>query len=118
MPVIVVAHLRKKDRVRRQLVPDLDDFHGASDITKIATAAILLSRARDQPSELPWIANTYMQVAKSRMGGQCPYVAMLGYDLRRNNYEAGYMLGRLNLAGDAVEMLSRSDYPRWATAQP
>ena len=38
VPVIVVAHLRKKDRIPRPLAPDLDDFHGASDITKIAIA--------------------------------------------------------------------------------
>ena len=114
VPVIVVAHLRKRDRGRPRLVPDIDDFHGASDIVKIATAAIMLSRARDQESLQPWVANTYMQVTKSRRGGACPFVAMLGYDLRRNAYERQYMLGRLNLAGTEVKFLSKDEYPAWA----
>jgi len=123
VPVIVVAHLRKKERGHKQLVPELDDFHGTSDITKIATAVVLLSRARDQEGAYPWIANTYVQVPKSRMGGECPFIAMCGYDLRRNAYEQHYSLGRLSLAGNEVNFIEPDDYPLWArhgkrTARP
>ena len=114
VPVIVVAHLRKKDRVRRTLLPDIDDFHGSSDITKIATTAILISRAHDRESEHAWLANTYVQIPKSRMAGRCPYVGILGYDLRRNTYESQYSLGRASFAGDAVELLEGTDSPTWA----
>lgn len=114
VPVIVVAHLRKQHRGHKRLTPELDDFHGTSDITKIATAVVLLSHARDQEPEYPWIANTYLQIPKSRMGGASPYVAMCGFNLRRNAYEQDYALGRLSLAGDSVNFIEPGDYPRWA----
>jgi len=40
-PFIVLAHLRKNEQV---MVPSLQDFHGTSDIGKIATVAVMLSR--------------------------------------------------------------------------
>lgn len=114
VPAVVVAHLRKSNPYRRTLMPEIDDFHGTSDITKIATTVVLLSRARDKASEYPWISNTYIQIPKSRIVGACPYVAVCGYDLRRNTYEKAYMLGRPNLAGDEVELIDNDKYPRWA----
>jgi replicative DNA helicase len=114
VPVIVVAHLRKRDRGRKMLVPEIDDFHGTSDITKIATSVIMLGPAHDQPSTRSWVANTYFSIPKMRAGGACPYVAMVGYDRLRHTYEPSYMLGKLSFAGDSIEFISKEDYPRWA----
>lgn len=118
VPAIVVAHLRKRGAGKSALIPDLDDFHGSSEITKIATAAVMLSRATDNPNANDWVANTYITIPKARAGGACPYVAMVPYDTRRNEYGRTYMLGKKSFDGTAVDLLDPDDksnpYPRWA----
>lgn len=44
-PVLCVAHVRKGERGSDQLVPTIEDFHGTSDVPKIATKAIMLAPA-------------------------------------------------------------------------
>lgn len=112
IPCIVVAHLRKGDRSKPRLVPSLDDFHGSSDISKIATKAILLSASREKP--IQGIAGTYISVPKDRMAGATKLVALSGYDIRSSTYESTYTLGRLSFAGDQFEPLETKDYPAWA----
>lgn len=114
IPCLVVAHLRKSDRSRPRLVPTVDDFHGSSDISKIATKAILLSSARDQPHERKSMANTYMSVAKDRMVGAQHIVGLVAFDLRTSTYEHTYSLGRLSFQGDAFEPIPMNEYPNWA----
>lgn len=114
VPVIVVAHLRKKNRGQPRIVPDLDDFHGSSDITKIATKVILMAKATDKPSEFKAVSNTYMSVPKDRMAGGTQIVGLLGFDLRTSTYNQGYSLGRLSIGGDTVEPMDFNDYPKWA----
>src|SRR5690606_17377988 len=36
-PIILIAHLRKRDKKNPDLVADLEEFHGSSDLYKIAT---------------------------------------------------------------------------------
>lgn len=118
VPAIVVAHLRKRGTGKSSLIPDLDDFHGSSEITKIATAAVMVSRATDNPNQNDWVANTYISIPKARGPGRCPYVALVGYDIRRNEYGKGYQLGKVSFDGSAVELLDPRDrqkpYPQWA----
>lgn len=114
IPVIVVAHLRKKDLRRAALVPDIDEFMGSSDLAKQATHAILVAPAIDAPSPHPWLANTYVAVRKDRRDGAKPYVAQLVFNRRMERYEADYTLGRLNFAGDEWEPVPEKELPRWA----
>lgn len=92
-PVIAVAHLRKENIIKPRIVPDLAEFHGSSEITKYATKVITLGPARDRRPSDPWLALTYMQVAKDRVVGATPFVAMTAFDLRRNCYGDEYYLG-------------------------
>jgi len=114
-PVIAVAHLRKRERGRVQLVPDLDDFHGSSDIVKVATRVVVLAPARDQPSGRRSIAPTYVAVVKDRPGGIVDnHVALAYFDVRTGSYDSTYRLGRLSFMGDAWNQLAAADLPRWA----
>jgi hypothetical protein len=113
VPVIVVAHLRKKDRARRQIVPDVDDVHGSSDIAKVATKVIMLAPAQDQADSRPWIAPTFVHLPKDRMVSASGLVAVVGYDLRTASYETGYQLGRI--VGDKWQALEPGKRPAWAT---
>lgn len=113
-PVIVVAHLRKKDRSNPRLIPEKDDVHGASDIVKVATKVIMLAPARDQQSSDPSVSSTYVQVVKDRFQGENGFAAVLQYDLCTLRYRDPYILGRLNFAGDEFEPTPSNVMPSWA----
>lgn len=114
-PVVVVAHMRKKDARKPRLIPEMDDVHGSSEVVKIATKVVMLAPARDRMSSEPGIANTYMQVIKDRFAGTTGIAALLQYDLRTLRYRDPYTLGRLNFAGNEFVELSPKQKPRWAT---
>jgi hypothetical protein len=119
-PMLVVAHVRKGERARFEpLVPSLDDFHGSSDIPKIATKAVMLAAAYDAPNKQPYLWNTYMQVLKCRLDMSVSrYVAMVVFDNRRNLYEENYVLGRLVDQGRAFSELPQDERPVWAAPSP
>jgi replicative DNA helicase len=113
-PVVVIAHLRKKDAKRPRIIPDIDDVHGSSEIVKVATKVVMLAPARASLADKPGVANTYMQVVKDRFVGATGYAGMLRYDLQTLQYQAEYVLGRLNFNGDAFEALEAGSLPYWA----
>lgn len=113
--VIVVAHVRKGDRRYESLVPGIEDFHGTSDVPKMATKAIMLAAAYDQPSTAPFIWPTYMQVAKCRTdNSRTRYVASVDFNSRCNRYADQFTLGRLVDGGKKFEQVNNSDLPYWA----
>jgi KaiC/GvpD/RAD55 family RecA-like ATPase len=113
-PVILVAHLRKRDVRARRIVPDIEDFHGSSDIIKICTRAIMLAPARSMPSSNPQVANTFIHVPKDRVGGATGLVALQEFHRGLRTYSTRYRLGRPSANGQEWEELEREQIPRWA----
>lgn len=113
-PVILIAHLRKRDSRAKQIVPDSEMFHGSSDVIKICTRIIMLAPARGIPSNVSYLANTFIHVPKDRMSGANGLVALCQYDRRFKRYLSGYSLGRPSFAGDSFESLQPTEVPRWA----
>jgi KaiC/GvpD/RAD55 family RecA-like ATPase len=113
-PVILVAHLRKRDVRARRIVPDIEDFHGSSDIIKICTRAIMLAPARSMPSGHPMTANTFIHVPKDRIGGATGLVALQEFHRGLRAYSTRYRLGRPSSNGQEWEELERDLVPRWA----
>lgn len=113
-PVILVAHLRKRDTRARRIVPDIEDFHGSSDIIKVCTRAIMLAPARSMPSPNPYIANTFIHVPKDRVGGATGLVALCEYHRGLRSYSTKYRLGRPSANGQEWEELEPGAVPRWA----
>lgn len=113
-PVIAIAHLRKKDRYKPRLVPPIDDFHGAGDITKIATRVVMLQKAYDQDAPAPYQSPTYMQVQKDRLVGATSLIALCAFDLRKNSYVDAYTLGKLSADGQKFHELPAGRKPWWA----
>jgi replicative DNA helicase len=112
-PVIVIAHLRKRDLRAKQLVPHLEDFSGSSELIKQVTHAIPLAPARDV--EAKWYeAPTYITVAKDRPAGATGLVALCTFDRRSRQYLPQYGLGRMVDGGTRFEALKPQDFPRWA----
>lgn len=115
VPVIVIAHLRKRSTGSKALVPDIDDFHGSSDITKIATKAVLLAPAHDQVRSRPWLWKTYVTIPKDRQdGSNRNFAALMVFNARLGIYEESYELGRFSESGEKFNPLSAAEMPRWA----
>jgi len=116
VPIILISHLRKKDRNTTSPVAELDDFHGTSDIVKIATKVILLGRAPRRPESPPYLWDTYMSIPKNRMDGSSThYVAKMTFNARRSAYEPEYTLGQM--VGDQFQLLGAKELPAWAEAR-
>ena len=114
-PVVIVAHVRKADRRNETLLPTLDDFHGSSDLPKIATKAVMIAPAYDVPPPEPHLWPTYIQAAKCRTDMSVTrYTALMNYNTRRNSYGETYALGRLTEGGRTFVELVPADMPPWA----
>ena len=111
-PVILVAHLRKRDLKAKGIAPAIDDFHGSSDVGKIATRAIILSPARCMRSDVPGQANTFLQIVKDRFDGAKPYYALSAFDMRTKQYAQAYSLGYET--SDGGWQCVREHVPSWA----
>jgi hypothetical protein len=113
-PVMVVAHLRKRDKKLREVCPDEDEFHGSSNLVKNATQIIALARASSIKPSKWYFAPTFMRVVKDRRAGATPLVGMINFDRRTRRYEDTYTLGMLTKGGSEWEELERGDEPHWA----
>lgn len=113
-PIILVAHLRKKDRNNDELVPGLEEFHGSSDLYKIATKVVTLSPGQVTAEGC---YETFFRIPKNRIdGGVTRYIAREIFSPKRGGYEKGRY--ELSWAGqkrsEGFELIDRSTYPSWA----
>lgn len=113
-PVLLVAHLRKRDQGSKRLIATLDDFHGSSNIVKICTQAITIERAASVDAPKWYLAPTFMTVLKDRRGGAPNLVALTQFDRRTKGYCSTYTLGKLVKGGSEWEPLTPADKPGWA----
>lgn len=93
-PMILVAHLRKRDRQNQELCAGLDEFHGSSDLTKIATKVITLApgSAADDGGFY-----TYVRTPKNRhSSSSARYLAQMIFNERKGGYEKEYKVGWAN----------------------
>lgn len=111
-PIILIAHLRKRDQRAKQLVATLDDFHGSSNITKICTQAIAIEHAHDVEPTKWYLAPTYFTVLKDRRAGAPRVVAVADFDRRTKSYAGRYTIGRIS--SGTWEQLPLNDVPGWA----
>lgn len=112
-PIILVSHLRKRDRGSLDLVPGLEEFHGSSDLYKIATKAVTLSPGRWSPEGK---YETFFRIVKNRFEGSVTRnIASCNYLTKEGNYEKGYYLGDANRKReDGFSELGADFYPGWA----
>lgn len=116
VPIVCVGHIRKRDKKGRELVPDLDDFHGTSDIGKIATKAITLAPAGVKP--VPPNYPTVMKATKFRFGSAAArFLGMSTFNLKLNAYLDGYIVGYQVREKDGYvfeEIAEVTQIPDWA----
>jgi len=108
-PIVLVGHLRKRDKRYGSLCPDQEEFHGSSDLYKIATKIITM--APGMPVEGGGYY-TYIRAAKSRKnGGVVRYAAELVYDETKGNYRDEYKLTWAN--AKEFEEIDGANNPWW-----
>lgn len=111
VPVVLVGHLRKKDRRSAQVVPDIEDFHGSSNIGKIATKAVILAPG---PAVSPTRFETFVRIDKCRQDSSLNrYVGKAIYRTDINDYEDGFTIGKLAADGTSWKALANEEYPHW-----
>jgi hypothetical protein len=112
-PIVVVAHMRKSFSSKNApLLPSLEDFHGSSDIIKIATTAIILGPCWEMPAfngpapdmffedkartTAAALWPTYFRIAKYRLeGSRLRFSAIAWFDTKLGTYRKNYALGEL-----------------------
>lgn len=111
IPIILVSHLRKKDRYQTDLAPSLEEFHGSSDLYKICTKAITLGPGSWTDGKL----ETYIRIVKNRFdGGVTRLLGSVNFLIFEGKYEDEYAIGDANQNKDSgFVQLNRADYPAW-----
>jgi replicative DNA helicase len=112
-PIILVAHLRKRDRGNPDLVPDMDEFHGSSDLAKIATRVITISPGK---ATQKGTFETFFRVPKNRInGGITRVIARMIYNPEKGSYEDLYRLGHASCnRADGFQDICEPVAPQWA----
>lgn len=116
-PIILVAHLRKRDKLNEELVPGLDEFHGSSDLYKIATKVITFT-----PGKLTHDGTyeTFFRIPKNRLdGGVTRFIGKEFFSPRKGGYEKGkYELGWAGRARkEGFVPIEPGLFPSWARGQ-
>lgn len=93
-PVVLIAHLRKRDKISKDFMPGIDDFHGSSDLTKIATKVILISKGGMTGSTR---SETYFRIVKCRLDGSLTnYIGKSLYNFKTGDFDQQCWVGRLS----------------------
>lgn len=113
-PTILVVHVRKQNRGTRGLLPDTEEIHGSSEISKIATRVIAVGPAYDQVSDKPYIFPTYFKLLKNRWdGSRCRFVGLCGFDVQINAYAEKYKVGKFQHDDTEFVECGEYDLPSW-----
>lgn len=123
IPVILVSQLRKESSNTRfvSAMPDLSDFHGSSDIFKVATKGIMLAPGDKviESNGSEHFRPTLIKAVKNRLDGSVKvYTGAMVYDFKTNSYDDTYTVGKLVWAMDPetkqrVEKFEQ-ELPYWA----
>jgi len=112
-PVILVSHVRKSDRRTKQLVPDIEDLHGSSDIGKIGTKVITLGPCYEESQGNH--RKTYFHIGKCRVdGSRDEMTGLLAFNFSTQNYERQYFVGKLSGDGSSLNLFNLNQIPYWA----
>lgn len=116
IPVVGVSHIRKAQVGQRRLIPELDDFHGSSSLSKVSTGSVIFARDWDGPRASPELSPTFMYVPKDRRGRHSRMIARVNYDMSKGRYEKAYQIGQAEWKDRKEEWreLPADRMPYWA----
>lgn len=106
-PMILISHMRKKDRKSLEAAPGLDEFHGSSDLTKIATKVLTLARGEFLGGGQ---YETLCRIPKCRIDGSVTnFVGKLIFDAKQNIYLNPYTVGRIGLSSGDFQAIEEQE---------
>lgn len=109
-PIVLVAHLRKKNNSNNDLVAGMEEFHGTSDLYKIATKVVTFAPGGPIGNKM---FATYFRIPKNRINGSVTrYMAQVPFNLKGNNYEPEYKIAPADCI--QFEELAHGSLPDWA----
>lgn len=114
VPILLVAHMRKRDARNDELVPGYEEFHGTSDLFKIATKVITVGPGR-QASNGSF--ETFFRTPKNRndmsVSRFCAkeFYTPKGGSYEKNKYSLGWAEQKRSRG---FESIAGSLYPDWA----
>lgn len=114
-PIILVSHLRKKDSKNPELAPGLEEFHGSSDLYKIATKSLTIGPGEVTPRST---IQTYFRIVKERFDGSVTrFLGNIEYDFKKGAYDSRYKIGYANQKSkDGFTEIDQHSYPAWAVS--
>ncbi len=111
IPILCISHLNKS--AGKTIVPAMGDFHGSSNISKIATTCIMLAPNYNGCEEYTKSLGTYMRIVKSRTAGpEQKFIGVSYYNPETGLYEDKYALGGLNF--QESKWIPTEHMPAWA----
>lgn len=110
IPVITAAHLRKDFD---KLVPTKDDYHGTSNISKVATICVLLAKDPTGFDPVSGMQKTFIFVDKARTGGFGNLTGIQWYSTEEQKYKDHVAIGWIAPDYKTVSFLDRAKYPKW-----
>lgn len=113
-PIILVSHLRKRDRHNEEICAGLDEFHGSSDLYKIATKVITMAPGGPDPDGN---YKTFFRIPKNRIdGGVTRFLGLETFNPKKGSYERGcYRLGWADQKRTSgFEEIGENYRPDWA----
>lgn len=115
VPVIVITHFNRSVKNPNQIVPDIHNIHGSSNLAKESTKIAFLSREKKEDDN-PYLFPTFIYPSKFRgMGSINNYVGCVNFDIRTNRYDSNYIVGRLSFDKSKIdEYLQGYKIPFWA----
>lgn len=124
-PIIGVAHLKKTMRGKSApLMPDIEDFHGSSDLIKIPTTSIMLAPCYsvnwNDPKRTQFVDTwpTFIKLNKSRLdGSRTRFTGISMFDPGLGTYRKEYGIGHLTAGDTHWEPVTQSTNPKkpyWA----
>ncbi len=112
-PIILVGHLRKGNTQTRSFAPGLEEFHGSSDLYKIATKVVTIGPGGATNDGK---IQTYFRIVKNRFEGSVTrYIGRVYYNTKLGRYEKEYELGdAYQSAEKSFSGLAPDHYPPWS----
>lgn len=111
IPVITAGHLRKDfDKI----IPTKEDFHGTSNLSKVATVCILLAKDSEGFDPVSGHQRTFFFIDKSRTGSFGNMIGCMWFSTEDNRYLEHVALAWAAPDFKSVTLLDRNKYPKWA----
>lgn len=124
-PMLLIGHMRKKDKRSPEICPSMDEFHGSSDLSKIATKVVTMSGGPMVPGESTK-SYSYLRILKNRFDGSVTkFGARMIYNFATTSFDDHIDIGKFTDFGAEFEIIEEKirkghlpeynpEYPYWA----